>query len=701
VLKTRRLTCSWLLRFAGTSGLEADERCRGASPGMEQEIHSERQPRLTGEPAWPAERDRQEQTVDVDSLLDAFVGVNAEGLITTWNLQAEDTFGWSRSEAMGRPVWPLIVPPRNSHRVEQSLRQLFLSDESSPPTIRTRTTALHRDGNEFEIEAIFFQMRSGGSNSIGLMARQLTQRRFTEEETEKRHHALMDQLGECYVESDLRGKITFVNKAYCNFYDVSREEREGGDYKTIFPPELVISFGKVYSQVYRTGETAKLDYSMTLHNGKQVFNEQSVSLRRDVQGNPVGFMVILRDCFERKQNEMELVKARHAAEAASKAKGEFLANMSHEIRTPLNGVIGMLELASDTNPTPQQREFLEMAQSAASSLLEVINDILDFSKVEAGMLELERTEFDLSETVAQAVGIMRITALKKELGLSFELASDVPRFLLGDPIRLKQVLLNLIGNAVKFTQHGQVKVRVQVEGIQHGKAELKFSVTDSGMGIPLEKQEVIFESFSQADASTTRKFGGTGLGLTICSRIVQVMGGNIWVESEMGKGSTFHFIVVLETTNSASLKPAESVVIDQAPAPSCELKILLAEDNLINQKLAVRLLEKLGHQVVLAETGVQALAKLKEQPFDLVLMDVQMPEMDGFTATAAIRVQEEGSNIRMPIVAMTAHAMKGDRERCLEAGMDDYVTKPISATAVRAAIERVLKSCERVSKQLH
>jgi PAS domain S-box-containing protein len=659
---------------------------------MDQELYSRKPSGSSGALDWPIPAERQELTLDADNLLDAFVAVNDKGLITTWNRQAEDIFGWSRVEAMGRPVWPLIVPARNSHRVEQSMRQLFLGRTASSPTIRTRTTALHRDGNEFEIEAIYFQMQSGGSKSIGLMARQLTQRRFTEEETEKRHHALMDQLGECYVESDLRGKITFVNKAYCSFYGVTPEEREGGDYKTIFPPELAISFAKVYSNVYRTGETAKLDYSMTLHNGKQVFNEQSVSLRRDGLGNPMGFMVILRDCFERKQNEAELVKARLAAEAASKAKGEFMANMSHEIRTPLNGVIGMLELASDTNPTPEQREFLEMAQSAAGSLLGVINDILDFSKVEAGMLELERTEFALAEIVAEAVGIMRITTLKKGLGLSFELAPDVPRFLLGDPVRLKQVLLNLIGNAVKFTQHGQVSVRVQLERIQDGKAGLKFSVTDTGIGIPIEKQQVIFEAFSQADASTTRKFGGTGLGLTICARIIQVMGGNIWVESDMGKGSTFHFTAVLETTNCASLKPMDSVVGEQSPALSRELKILLAEDNLINQKLAVRLLEKLGHHVVLAVTGVQALSKLKEQSFDLVLMDVQMPEMDGLTATAAVRLREEGSIVRMPIVAMTAHAMKGDRERCLEAGMDDYVSKPISAATVRAAIERVLKS---------
>ncbi len=301
--------------------------------------------------------------------------------------------------------------------------------------------------------------------------------------------------------------------------------------------------------------------------------------------------------------------------------------------------------------------------------------------------------------MAEAVSIAGLTALKKGLELGAELASDVPRFLLGDPIRLKQVLLNLIGNAVKFTQHGQVKVRVQLERMQDGKAELKFSVTDSGIGIPPEKQQVIFEAFSQADASTTRKFGGTGLGLAICSRIVQVMGGNIWVESEMGQGTTFHFTAALEIANSPGLKPAKPVVIDHVPAQSRKLKILLAEDNLINQKLAVRVLEKLGHEVVVAATGFETLAKLKEQPFDLVLMDVQMPEMDGFTATAAIRVHEEETKIRIPIVAMTAHAMKGDRERCLKAGMDDYIAKPICADTIKATIVRVMKSCERVSKQ--
>jgi PAS domain S-box-containing protein len=636
----------------------------------------------------------QELFLDVDNLFDAFVSANAEGAITAWNRQAEDTFGWTRPEAMGRPISQLIVPARNGQFLKRTLGQVFtareaLSQKAGAQRIRTRLTALHRDGKEFETEVIIFPMPAPSSNSVGLMVRQMGQRTFNEAEAGQRHHDLMDQLWESYVETDLRGQVIFVNKAYCKMHGVSAEDREGTHYKTLYSPEMTSKFREVYSQVYRTGEPAKLDYSMTLHNGREVFNEQSISLRRDAQGNPVMFMTIVRDAFERHQYEMDLVKARQAAETANKTKDEFLANMSHEIRTPLNGVIGMIELAGDPSLSSQHAEFIALAGSAASSLLSVVNDILDFSKIAAGKLELERTEFDLTETVAQALGIMSLNALKKGLSLSSHLAPDVPRFVLGDPVRLKQVLLNLLGNAIKFTRHGQVALRVQLEKTQEGKAELKFSITDSGIGIPPEKQEMIFEAFSQADASTTRQFGGTGLGLVIASRIVQLMEGKLWVESEIDKGSTFHFTAILEI--ASGLRPAEPVVTGFVPAASRSLRILLAEDNVVNQRLAVWLLKRLGHQVVVAATGVEALAKLKEQTFDLVFMDVQMPEMDGFTAAAAIRLLEKGTGARMPIVAMTAHAMKGDRERCLDAGMDDYISKPISAQSIQATLARVVQ----------
>jgi len=518
------------------------------------------------------------------------------------------------------------------------------------------------------------------------------QRTFTDAELDQRHHALMDQLGECYVESDLSGKFTFVNQAYCQTFGISADERLGNSYKTIFRPDVAQAFREAYNKVYRTGETAKLSYSLELKNGKQAFIEQSISLRKDDQGKPVGFMVIIRDCFERKQHEIELMKARQAAEAASRAKSEFLANMSHEIRTPLNGVVGMLELARSTNPPPEQREFLEIAREAAESLLSVINDILDFSKIEAGRLELEEVPFDVAETIKRATQIMSASAEKKQLELIYEFAPDIPRLLLGDPVRFKQVLLNLLSNAIKFTQHGRIRVTAHARKTSNDndKVVVHCSVADSGIGIPAEKQIAIFEAFSQADASTTRKFGGTGLGLAISSSIVHAMGGDIRVESEPGIGSTFHFHVTLEAAKHGSSRMEPPAVIASATAAIRGLNILLAEDNLINQKLAVGLLTRLGHCVVVAVNGIDALAKLKEQKFDLVFMDVQMPEMDGLAATVAIRTQEEATGPRTTIIAMTAHAIKGDRELCLEAGMDDYLAKPISSEAINAVIQRTV-----------
>jgi CheY-like chemotaxis protein len=325
--------------------------------------------------------------------------------------------------------------------------------------------------------------------------------------------------------------------------------------------------------------------------------------------------------------------------------------------------------------------------------LSVINGILDFSKIEAGKLEIDRAVFDLSAAMSDNVNIMQIMAEKKGLVLSCELPADIPSLFVGDSTRLRQVLFNLIGNAIKFTKQGQIKVAVGVERINGNRADLEFTVSDTGIGIPAEKQKIIFEAFSQADASTTRRFGGTGLGLTICSRIVKLMGGNIWVESEVDKGSTFHFTVAMEIADCANAEPAEPVHAHSGMPPTGKLKVLLVEDNSVNQKLAVRLLEKIGHEVIVADNGIQALNRRRNQQFDLILMDVQMPEMDGLAAAAAIRAFEKaeaGTAGRVPIIAMTAHAMKGDRERCLEAGMDEYIAKPVSAGALLEAIRKVL-----------
>ena len=364
------------------------------------------------------------------------------------------------------------------------------------------------------------------------------------------------------------------------------------------------------------------------------------------------------------------------AETANSTKSEFLANMSHEIRTPLNGIIGMTNLALDTKLTAEQSDYLETVKLSADALLNVITDILDFSKIEAGKIELEEIVFSPADCIEGVLKTMTFQAKEKGLALVCDIGTEVPHAVRGDPGRLRQVLLNLVGNAIKFTDEGAVGLKVMADVIEENASILHFIVSDSGIGIAPEKFDLIFGSFNQADASTTRHYGGTGLGLTISRYLARMMSGRLWVESELGVGSRFHFTVRLITEkNSVS-------VTETLPGPfitrsSKSLRVLLAEDNRVNQKIAIRLLEKRGHHAVLATNGKEALEALARASFDLVLMDVHMPEMDGLEATIAVREKEKSTGLHQPVIAMTALAMKGDRERCLAAGMDGYLSKPI------------------------
>ena len=756
----------------------------------------------------------------------AIVGLDLEGKVVMWNPAAERTFGWSASEVIGRQ------PPAVGEQEQERFEALHREALQGHGITELEVPAQKKDGSPIEVSLSRAALRDASGavrGTVDILA-DITERKRAQESLRKLSQAL-EQTAESILVTDRNGVIEYANPGFTHLTGYTSKDVIGQTPRILKSGKHQIAFYKSFWGTILSGRVYRDVFVNKKKTGEIYYEEKTVAPVKDANGSVANFVAVGRDITIRKRAEEELQKAKEAAEEANRAKGDFLANMSHEIRTPMNGIIGMTDLTLETDLTVEQREYLEMVKSSADSLLRVINDILDFSRVEAGKLELQNEPFALRQSIGETMKVLGHLAHRKHLELAWHAAANVPEWVVGDCGRLRQMLVNLVGNAIKFTERGEVVVNISVEKLDEAIAELHFRIADTGIGIAPEKQALIFGAFMQADGSTTRKYGGTGLGLAIVQRLVSLQGGKLWVESAPGKGSTFHltlslglpgksFVVPQDPTpdilkglralvvddnrtnrlivtdllkrwgispqeagsGSQALKllqsswrqgkpfrlvvldaqmpqmdgfalaqrirndkkltstltimlssgvgPAESVQVrevglaayltkpvqpselldaildaftrtkhaspvsasvvsqDSASKPAPGLRILLAEDNAVNRQFATRLLEKRGHTVIAVNDGRQALEALEREDFNLVLMDVQMPEMDGLEATRMIRKKEKSTGVHIPVIAVTAHVMKGDCDRCLEAGADDYVSKPIQAEQLNAAIGR-------------
>ncbi|MFA7374909.1 MAG: ATP-binding protein, partial [Methanothrix soehngenii] len=506
----------------------------------------------------------------------------------------------------------------------------------------------------------------------------LTERKRFEDELKKseaKNRALLDAIPDAIFLLDKEGNFLDYRAPNSSILYAPAELFMGKNIHSIMPQDLVELTMNNLGLARQSGKMQVFEYQLPT-NGEIKHFEARINL---CEGGD--FLALVRDVTERKRSDEMLWKAKEEAEAAAKAKSEFLANMSHEIRTPLNAVIGLTGLLLDTDLTHEQRNYLEIVRDSGDSLLSVINNILDFSKIDGGMMELEHSPFDLRRCIESTMDLMVTRAAEKGLVLKVVLDDQLPTMLVGDASRLRQVLANLLSNAVKFTDKGFVEVSVRGNAIPEG-FELRFDVLDTGIGMPQDKLDRLFMPFSQIDSSITRRYGGTGLGLAISKRLVEMMGGRIWAKSDLGVGSTFSFAVKvkLPCMQSVQHKVKDLIPVIKPPIEghfqqARPLSILLAEDNAVNQMVLLQMLRKIGYQADLASNGFDVLAALDRQAYDVILMDIQMPDMDGFEATRRILARFPKKK-RPRIIALTAHALNGDRERCLEAGMDSYLSKP-------------------------
>ncbi len=675
----------------------------------------------------------------VDSSYDAIIGKDVEGRIISWNAGAERVYGYREDEAVGNTI-AIILPP-DLQREEPEIRHAMLTGQRLEQFEAVRQ---RKDGQLIPVSLTVSPIADDNGAIIGSSAieRDVTDRKQAET-AEAEHNRVLALRGDVSsalaADQTLRAALQQCTEALVQHLDVAfariwtlnepsdtlELQASAGLYTHLDGPHSRIKMGEykigriarnrqphltndvpndpnISSPDWAQREAMVAFAGYPLLIGNRVLGVVAMFARRKLSQTVLSQLVPLADgiaqYLQRKRNEEELRHAMEAAEQAVRARAEFLANVSHELRTPMNAIIGMTRLALDEELSDAVRDYLQTANDSAHSLLNLLNDILDFSKLESGKFTVERQPFPLRETVQETVKALSARAFEKGLELACEIDPDAPDNLVGDALRLRQVLTNLIGNAIKFTEQGEVVVSVKTLRAWPQGARLRFAVRDTGMGISPADQQRILEPFTQADASSTRHHGGTGLGLAICNELLQLMGGQLSVESEPGQGSCFSFKLALARAPAPATDAAASPAPQQrqpgrAPRPPAArrgtLSVLLAEDTPANQKVVTSMLEKRGHSVTVAENGREAVEWCRQQNFDVVLMDVQMPIMDGLQATAAIREQEKNATKSTPIVALTARAMRGDREKCLRAGMDAYISKPIDVDHLIELLESV------------
>ncbi|HHX17949.1 MAG TPA: response regulator, partial [Clostridium sp.] len=665
--------------------------------------------------------------ITLESIGDGVITTDSRGNVNMMNKAAEDLTGWTTNEAEGRPIGEVfsIINKNTGKPLESPFA--FVLKAKKPVGLKKHTVLISKEGKESYISANSAPIVNEKKQIRGIVVvfRDITRIIRAEKElaNEKKNLKLIfDTAPIGMVLVNKHYKIIRTNDSLIGFSNINGNnvlhKRLGEGMCCANSSKFNESFKnngecrnckiiKTIDTVFKTGEAV---YGVEV---EQLFLIKSEKKKLWLRLNAVPLvidgeelvLITFDNITNKKKMEWEIKRAKEDAEAANKAKSEFLANMSHEIRTPLNGIIGMTKLTLDTNLDEEQKENISIINSCAHMLLNVINDILDYSKIEAGKMTLESIRFNIINLLDDVCKAHMVKAKEKGLEFSYRVDKNLPQNLFGDPNKLSQVLNNLLSNAVKFTDDGEILITVDVLEDLENKIKLRFAVSDTGIGISKEDVKKLFISFSQVDGSITRKYGGTGLGLVISKRIVEMMEGDIWLESEPGRGSIFYFTCELVNQNVREYKKKYYKYEDKNKL-NRKLKVLIVEDDEVNQMVLSKAIKGEGHLVSTANNGVEALNLIKEKKFDLILMDIQMPEMDGIETTKRIREMENGTYEHVPIIAITAHALKGDREKFLLSGMDSYIAKPIKFEELFSIINDIFniqkneKNTAKISQQV-